>query len=366
MKKTRSRSDDEDEPELPDGEWYDYGDDSIWVVGHTSGGFPYGPRRSDMLRSLEREAPRAGWARAKALLGAALARRSPESAVEIGRVTRAGQGLSRDAFVAFVELVPDRDALSGPYAVLLPRWDAIEGVDARTRREANLLSRLARLDLPFRVPIVLATLPDGGRLALVRTWLEGIPLELRAGRQQRVRPWEVVGQLAATVHSLDLGPFADILPGDDTRRAHAETRLLAWEDVGIPEARAALAWAREHLPPPDPSVFVHGDLLGQNILLDPEHPPALIDWEYSRRGDPAYDLAIVTRGVRRPFQMAGGLQRLLEAYARNGGCAVQAEHVHVHEIGILGAQYRDSFGASGDQTEQPLTQLRSLLRRLGA
>jgi thiamine kinase-like enzyme len=30
--------------------------------------------------------------------------------------------------------------------------------------------------------------------------------------------------------------------------------------------------------------------------------PAVIDWEYAIRGHPAYDLAIVTRGTRRPFQ----------------------------------------------------------------
>ncbi|MES1178233.1 MAG: phosphotransferase [Myxococcales bacterium] len=48
----------------------------------------------------------------------------------------------------------------------------------------------------------------------------------------------------------------------------------------------------------------------------PGQTPAVIDWEYTALGDPAYDLAIVTRGARRPFQnrprsrqVAGGLQR---------------------------------------------------------
>jgi aminoglycoside phosphotransferase (APT) family kinase protein len=55
------------------------------------------------------------------------------------------------------------------------------------------------------------------------------------------------------------------------------------------EARDARAWALAHLPPADPSSVLHGDLLGQNILLDPgaSLPFALIDWEYALRGDPA-------------------------------------------------------------------------------
>ena len=68
-----------------------------------------------------------------------------------------------------------------------------------------------------------------------------------------------------------------------------------------------------HLPPATPSALLHGDLLGQNILfsLDGE-PLGLIDWEQTELGDPAYDLAIVTRGVKRPFKVSGGLDLLVE------------------------------------------------------
>ena len=84
----------------------------------------------------------------------------------------------------------------------------------------------------------------------------------------------------------------------------------------------------EHLPTARPSVLLHGDLLGQNILLAPGTPPTVIDWEYARHGDPAYEFAIVTRGVQRPFEIADGLARLVEAYQRHGGQEVRAEHVH--------------------------------------
>ena len=77
---------------------------------------------------------------------------------------------------------------------------------------------------------------------------------------------------------------------------------------------------------------MHGDLLGQNILVDPDGSPSVIDWEYAQRGDPAHDLAIVTRGVRRPFQVERGLEKLLEAYHRHGGTGVTIEQVRLHEL----------------------------------
>lgn len=325
------------------------------------------PRAKGRMRRPRRHADGPGWARAKTILKAALASRYPGARCEIGRVSRFGEGLSRDAFAASVELVPDPDELSGPFAVLLPARDAVPGVDARTRREAQLLQRLSDLDLPIRVPFVLGAWPDAGHLALLREWLDGIPLDLRAGRQGGVRPWEVVGQVAAVIHSLDVRPLADLVPGSDTRRAHAEGRLPDREEADPPEVAEALAWAGEHLPPADPSVLVHGDLLGQNILLDPGEPFGVIDWEYAQRGDPAYDLAIVTRGARKPFQTADGMQLLLEAYARHGGRAVEAPHVHVHELVMQVAQYRASLLPSGGEPpDQALARLRNLLRRLGA
>jgi aminoglycoside phosphotransferase (APT) family kinase protein len=364
----KSRSDRHSEPALPEEGWFHYGggDDALWVVNYTEGGAPYGPTRAEMREAHERGAAGAGWARAKAILRTAFTSRFPQASVEIGRVTRLGQGLSRDVFAAPVELSPDPGALSGPYAVLLPVRRVDDGFDERTKREARLLERLAKLSLPFRVPIVLGAWRDAGYLALVRSFLSGVELDLRAGRQARIRPWEVVGELAAAVHSLDVATFGDLLPGHDTRKVHAEEWLLGLEDVDATEAKAALGWARAHLPPDEASVLVHGDLLGQNVLLAPGHPPGLIDWEYARRGDPAYDLAIITRGVRRPFQIDGGMHRLLDAYTRFGGRAVAADHIHVYELGMAVAFYRDCLRSGrGEQPAEALARLRNMLRRLG-
>lgn len=337
-----------DEPLPPEEGWVQWGGEAIWAVGETAGGAPYGLTEEGFREAAYRESPGAGWARAKAILQQTIRGRvGPRAEVEVGWVKRIGRGLSRDIFAAEVGINPDPGNLSGPYAVMLPRWDAIPGLDARTRREAALLERLAQLTLPFRVPDVIGAVPEGGQLVLVRRFFDGIEMDFRAGRQPTIRPWEVVGQVAAAIHAIDLAGLVDLLPGHATRREHGQADLEVFDGLEDREARDAHAWAREHLPPHAPAAFVHGDLLGQNILLWPETLPAVIDWEYALRGDPAYDLAIVTRGVRRPFQVDGGLQRLLEAYAASGGSPVTAANVHFHELCLAAGWYREALEGKG-------------------
>jgi aminoglycoside phosphotransferase (APT) family kinase protein len=129
--------------------------------------------------------------------------------------------------------------------------------------------------------------------------------------------------------------------------------------------RDARQWALENLPPAHRGVLLHGDLLGQNVLLTPGHSPTVIDWEYARYGDPAYDLAIVTRGAKRPFQIADGLARLLDAYRHHGGREIKAEHVHIHELTLIAGWYRTALNERGPlAAAQELDRMRGLLRRL--
>lgn len=80
----------------------------------------------------------------------------------------------------------------------------------------------------------------------------------------------------------------------------------------------------------------------------PGQTPAVIDWEYTALGDPAYDLAIVMRGARRPFQMDRGLDRLLEAYRGARGPFITARDVHFYEVCIAAGWVCDAM-ASDDQ-----------------
>jgi hypothetical protein len=128
-------------------------------------------------------------------------------------------------------------------------------------------------------------------------------------------------------------------------------------------AREVHAWALEHLPPDEPAVLLHGDLLGQNILLRPREALGLIDWERAQLGDPAYDLAIVTRGARQPFQIAGGLDRLLESYAGQA-TEIKKDNVHLYELCLLARWYRESLtGPRSHPSAELLNRLRGHFRR---
>ena len=312
-------------------------------------------------RGVEREYEGPGWARAKRVLrevleGAGLGVR------DIGRVKKLGDGLSREVYGAGVE---HSDGTEEAYAVLLPSRDADEELSERTLREVQLLSKLRGRSFPFRVPVVVGALREGRHAALVRHFVAGIPLDLRAGRQGSVRPWEIVGEVAAALHAVPGGEVEDVTVGFATRRAHALDRLTVFAGLAPAEMRAALAWALEHLPPEEPATLVHGDLLGQNILLSFDGPHHVIDWEYALRGDPAYDLAIVTRGAKQPFQIAGGLARLLEAYEAHGGRGVTPQHVRVHELCLVALAYRDALaGQSTQPPEHVLDRMGALVRRL--
>lgn len=137
-----------------------------------------------------------------------------------------------------------------------------------------------------------------------------------------------------------------------------------FENLDEPLLQEIRAWAIEHRPLPTPSVLLHGDLLGQNILLSiDDEQPGLIDWERSSLGDPANDLAIVTRGHRRPFQTTNGLALLLEAYVEAGGQKITIEDVYLHELCLVTRWYRESLEArSGHPPNFYLNQLRGIFR----
>ena len=344
----------------------------MWAAGTTSGGAPYGLTYAEWREAMREAEARSGWARALHVLDGLARQRCPRADHrEVGRVVHLGAGLGRDAFAAELTVAPDPERISAVYAVLLPRADAEGDSDQRVRREMAVLSTLASASLPFRVPRVLGAWPDRHGTALARTFMPGIPLDLRAGRQPSVRPWAVVGEIAAAIHRIDPATVPPALAGPPTRQDHGRAALAALAALDVPEAWDALAWATEHLPPPEPARLLHGDLLGQNILLDPDSDPrhGVIDWEHTACGDPAYDLAIVTRCARQPFQIPGDAQRLLEAYHGSGGSpTVSLDHVRIHELALAAGWYRAGLAdpdCGAHRMTESLHALRRVLRAAG-
>jgi aminoglycoside phosphotransferase (APT) family kinase protein len=366
--KKRTRSQHEDEPMSEGEDWVECGGQRIWAAGFTEAGFPYGLDEHEFRDASERFSGEAGWVRAKRILRAVVEQWAGNTAkVDIGYVKKMGNGLSRDIFAAEVEIATSSEREVAEIAVLLPRRGCDAEIDERTRKEARLLVELATTDLPFRIPRTFGVCADAGHLALVRSFERGVELDLRAGRQGLVRPWETVASLAAAIHRVGPESIPWLVPRYVTRLDHARAALGELDNLLESEIVDAREWMRDHLPPEAPSRLVHGDLLGQNILLGLGEPDAVIDWEYAQFGDPAYDLAIVTRGVRRPFQIEDGMDRLLEAYARAGGAEIERKDVRLHELALAARWYRDALsGESPHQPPQQLQFLRSLLRRASA
>lgn len=92
----------------------------------------------------------------------------------------------------------------------------------------------------------------------------------------------------------------------------------------------------------------------------------VIDWEYAFIGDPAYELAIVTRGVKEPFQVSNGSGRLIDSYLSSGGQEISKRDVQVYELLLCLGWYEQSLDRSSDGhgPDYYLDFLSSLLKRV--
>jgi aminoglycoside phosphotransferase (APT) family kinase protein len=310
-------------------------------------------------------ARRANWADAKLVLGEFLEREGVRPDRDaIGWVRSIGEGLSSRVFDAEVRL-GSRGARR--VVVKLPAREAETDRDEDIRNEAAVLRYLSTQHLSFKVPAPLGEFETEAGLAAVQEWLAGFQIEFSSERSTRFRPWEIVARVAAAIHAIDPEPLRASIPGHLTRRDH----VLAWaeelREIDEPEARATEAWVRDHLPPATPASLLHGDLLGQNLRLELEGDGvAVLDWGEAVIGDPAYDLAIVTRGVKKPFRVGDGLRLLVDAYNELAPAPVTVADVHLHEL-LLVAGFYDAIcldsGRGSAHAETQRQVWRSVLQR---
>jgi aminoglycoside phosphotransferase (APT) family kinase protein len=336
-----------DEPQGEGYAWVEWGVDRMWAAGFTEGGAPFGLTESEFRKAGRQGGTGPGWAVAAEVLRQVLVHLgAADEDAEVGWVRYLGDGLT---YVTYGADCPLPDGKERPLVVRLPRPGAEDDQETEARREQHLLQYLQGVDQPFRLPRTLGVRPVEGGLAVVQEWLSGVPADLRASRFPGGCPWELVGRVAAWVHDLDPEPLRAVLSGYDTRREHALAFARVLERVSGSDGEAVRGWVREHLPPAEPSCLLHGDLLGQNLLLSWEDEPVgVVDWGAALLGDPAYDLAVVTRGVRRPFQVSGGLQRLLEEYHRAGGRPVSIADVYLHELCLRAKLFLDAAEDHGE------------------
>jgi aminoglycoside phosphotransferase (APT) family kinase protein len=299
------------------------------------------------------------WADARAVL------RNVHGHDPIDRIRFIGEGLSNVVYGAWIERIPGQEEA---VVVKLPSRDAEADRDERMRGEAVLLRHLCSQSLPFTVPRPLGETETHAGLAVVQEWMDGLEIDLRAPRFPGGRPWELVARVAAAVHAVDPEPLRTLIRGHATRRDHALELAAVMQELDEPEAKESEAWVREHLPTATPTRLLHGDLLGQNLRRSwtDEGGLAVIDWAESRLGDPAYDLAIVTRGARKPFATAHGLAHFVDAYNRLAESPLTTQQVHVYEVILMAHVYRAvkrEFGAGSPHAENQRRAWRSVLER---
>ncbi len=281
---------------------------------------------------MARRRGRPTWAVGKDALERVLGELGHDDAV-VGRLTYIGSGLTYRTVRVDVTLGEERHHL----VVRVPGIDAGEEQPEEARLEAEVRAAVRELSPPFHVPKLWGFAPVEHGLAVVEEEGEGVPLDDDAFRNL-VSPLDVTAETAAQCHGLDVSGIEDIIEAWPDSREHALDLLVDLELVGTPEARRAADWGRANLPPATPSRLLHGDLLGQNILVvaHPVRVVTLIDWGEACVGDPAYDLACVSRGNRRLFGGRSSLADLVDAYNVFAPDPVTWQRVRLYELCILG------------------------------
>lgn len=271
--------------------------------------------------------------------------------VLLSNVRHVADGYSRRAFSGEVTINPDKHGYTGRYVVLMPKTDVVENYEQRVLVEANVLERLSTARLPFRVPKLAAAFFGKNRPVLVESFISGEPLESKDTDGAPL--WSVLGAIAACIHNVDPAPLRAVLPGFQTRREHAQSMVAVLNGLHGLVFDQIRYWIRDNLPPDTPSALLHGDLVLRNLrycsVMDKEI--GVIDWEFAALGDPAYELALMTRGESKPFGRDDGLQRLLRGYMSAGGTKLIAADVRLYELCMVGAMYRRALETHGVGSE---------------
>jgi aminoglycoside phosphotransferase (APT) family kinase protein len=211
--------------------------------------------------------------------------------------------------------------LGDDLGVRLPR---IQWAEAQIEKECRWLPQLAP-DLPNAVPVPLAEGRPGSGYPfpwLVYPWLPGTSLDRAA-----VDSWDVMaGDVAEFILALEQLPTEDgPLP---TRRGTPMAQFDEAVQWGISQLngtidvdRARRVWrsALEAGEWSEDPVWVHGDLLPGNILIDRGRLSGIIDWSGAGVGDPACEAMLawsLPSGARRIYRRALGFDDATWARAR--------------------------------------------------
>jgi hypothetical protein len=261
--------------------------------------------------------------------------------------------------------------------LLEQHYDWQGGPEPRERllREGETLQVLTRTDFPHPTPAFVCFVVDDQSqvIGMIETAVPGFSLDaFKDGAT--LRP---ISRAAANVHRLAVEEFRHLATTLDRAR-HVKKRLSELDAAlfaEFPSAKETQEWILGHSPSSDDVCVLHGDLLPQNLLWNwdatsrEEAQVGIVDWEMACIGDPAYDLAIVSRGNRNVHGVKEGVKVLVEEYLAFGGRTISVTDVRVHELLLVLRWLEEAWRehqkpkAGGHGPDFYENQLRSLYRR---
>lgn len=269
------------------------------------------------------------------------------SRVEVdGKLNRIAEGIWHDNYWFWIrgqDLPAARAEQAYVLRLLEQHEDWQEGPEPRERlvREAETLQALKKSNFAYPTPTFICFVRDNESesIGMIETGLPGHSL----GRYKDRSTLRIVSRVAADIHRLEIEEFAHIR-GNNSRTEHVKSRLAELDEAlfaEFPLADEVRQWIAVQTPSNDRSCVLHGDLLPQNLLCEwpasdeKDAAVGVVDWEMARVGDPAYELAIVSRGDRKVLGVKDGLKVLVEDYLEFGGQRISLADVRLHELLLL-------------------------------
>ncbi|MBC6938159.1 MAG: phosphotransferase family protein [Chloroflexi bacterium] len=187
-----------------------------------------------------------------------------------------------------------------------------------------------------------------GEPFLIYNYIEGVSIgaevvSLPELAEARRRLPEQMGEQLARIHRLNPALF-DFLPRPRPGYSPAQEAVLqtraALIRLGVhnPALAFGLRWIERHLPEGGEVVFLHGDFRVGNFIVSEEGLSGIVDWEFSRLGDPCEELAWP---CLRDWRYGSGHLRLggigerepfIRAYERASGRRINRKVVDFWEI----------------------------------
>lgn len=219
--------------------------------------------------------------------------------------------------------------------------DSVLGIDRAT--ECRVIEAAGQAGVPVPPIEFLADPDDGIGAGFVMAEIKGETLARRILREETyadargllARQW---GEIAATIHAVDLAALEDVKRLDLSEELEAYRRLLDEFGEPHPGFEYALRWLERRKPPPAKPALVHGDYRNGNFVVGPEGVRAVLDWELAHIGDPMLDLGWISvkswryGAVDKPVGGVGRREDLFAGYEAAGGGKVDPALVRYWEI----------------------------------